>query len=352
MNTNLSTTYGGLVLKNPIVIGASNLVTDPDHLVQLEEAGAAAIVYKSLFEEQIELESYQLDQIQEAYSDWDSEHSSLFPPVAHAGPAEHLRQLKEARKKITIPLIGSLNCINDDSWLEYALKMEDTGIDALELNFYHTNIDFTLSAEIIEDKQLKALELVRAGVRLPLFVKLSPFYTNTLRLISRMDEFDIDGFVLFNRLFQPDIDIEVEKHYFPYNFSSESDNRLALRYAGLLHKKIKGSIIANTGILNGKDVVRMLLAGADAVQVVSAIYRKGMQAIPRMLQEMKAWMHRKDYEAIDDFQGKLSRHNLSDPYTYKRAQYVDILMNSELFMSYHPKHVTTSQENGKTDNKQ
>jgi len=349
MNINLSTTYGGLALKNPIVVGASNLVTNAENLVQLQEAGAAAIVYKSLFEEQIELESFQLSQMQEAYSDWDSEHSSLFPPIAHAGPAEHLRQLKEARKKLTIPLIGSLNCINDDSWLEYALKMEDTGIDALELNFYQTNTDFGLTSETVEDRQLKALELVRAGVRLPLFVKLSPFYTNTLRLISRMDQFDVGGFVLFNRLFQPDIDIEEEKHYYPYNFSNENDNRLALRYAGLLHKKVKGSIVANTGILHGKDVVRMLLAGADAVQVVSAIYKKGIQTIPHMLQEIKAWMHRKNYKEIDDFQGKLSKHNLTDPYAYKRAQYVDILLNSELFMSYHPKQVANSREDGKED---
>jgi dihydroorotate dehydrogenase (fumarate) len=349
MNTNLSTTYGGLVLKNPIVVGASNLVTNPENLVQLEEAGAAAIVYKSLFEEQIELESFKMSQMQEVYSDWDSEHSSLFPPIAHAGPAEHLRQLKEARKKISIPLIGSLNCINEDSWLEYALKMEDTGIDALELNFYYTNTDFTVTAESIEAKHLKTLELVKAGVRLPLFVKLSPFYTNTLRLISRMDDFDVDGFILFNRLFQPDIDIEEEEHHYPYNFSSESDNRLALRYAGLLHKKISGSIIANTGILHGKDVVKMLLAGADAVQVVSAIYKKGIQTIPNMLQEIKAWMHRKDYKSIDDFQGKLSKHNLTDPYAYKRAQYVDILLNSELFMTYHPKHVISNPKNGKKD---
>lgn len=351
MNMNLSTTYGGLVLRNPIVIGASNLVTDTDNLVQLEEAGAAAIVYKSLFEEQIQLEAYKLDEVREVYSDWDSEHSSLFPPIAHAGPAEHLMQLREARKRLTIPLIGSLNCVNDDTWLEYALKMEDTGIDALELNFYYTNIDLMASPESIEDKHLKALELVRAGVRLPLFVKLSPFYSNTLRLISRMDEFDVDGFILFNRLFQPDIDIEEEKHYFPYNFSSESDNRLALRYAGLLHKRIRSSVIANTGILNGKDVVKMLLAGADAVQVVSAVYKKGIHTVTNMLQEIKSWMHRKNYECIEDFQGKLSRHNNPDPFAYKRAQYVDILMNSELFMTYHPKGGTKTHENGQEKKK-
>lgn len=338
MSTNLSTYYGGLTIKNPIVIGASNIVTDPINLVKLEEAGAAAIVYKSLFEEQIQMESLQLDQMHESYSDWDAEHATLFPSSKHAGPAEHLRQLREARKLISIPLIGSLNCVNNDTWLEYALKMQDTGIDGLELNFYANNTDFDLSPEEIENKQIRTLEVVRAGVlRLPLFVKLSPFYTNPLRLIKRMDKVGVDGFILFNRLFQPDINTEAEEHHYPYIFSSENDNRLALRYAGLLHKQIKSNVICNTGIMSGKDVVKMILAGANAVQVVSAVYRKGIPTITTMIHEIEAWMKRKNYTMIEDFQGKLSKANLTDPFAYKRAQYVDILLKSEVFMQYHPK---------------
>ncbi len=338
MAIDLTTDYGGLTLKNPIVMGASNIVTDIDNLVKLEQAGVGAIVYKSLFEEQIQLESFQLDQTQEAFSDWDAEHASFFPSARHAGPAEHLRQLKEAKSRLTIPLIGSLNCVNDETWLEYALKMIDTGIDGLELNFYNNNIDFAAKSATIEDRQLKTLELVRAGARqLPLFVKLSPFYSNTLHLISRMDKVGADGFVLFNRLFQPDIDIELEEHHFPYNFSSESDNRLALRYAGLLHKKIMAGVIANTGVLSGKDAVKMLLAGANAVQVVSAVYKKGISQITVMLEEMQTWMKKKGYNNLDDFRGKLSKENMSDPFAYKRAQYVDILMKSEMFLQYHPK---------------
>ncbi|HRI78939.1 MAG TPA: dihydroorotate dehydrogenase, partial [Cyclobacteriaceae bacterium] len=232
---------------------------------------------------------------------------------------------------------GSLNCINDESWLTYALKLEDTGIDGLELNFYNSNLDYETTAEVIEARQIKTIELVRAGVRLPLFVKLSPYYSNTLRLISQMDQVQVDGFVLFNRLFQPDIDIEAEEHHYPYIFSSENDNRLALRYAGLLHKKIKATIVCNTGILNGKDVIKMMLAGANAVQVVSAVYKKGIHTITHMIEEMEVWMKNKGYESLDDFQGKLSKENLSDPFAYKRAQYVDILMKSEIFMQYHPK---------------
>lgn len=338
MAIDLTTDYGGLTLKNPIVMGASNIVTDVDNLVKLQEAGVGAIVYKSLFEEQLQLESYQLDQVQETYSNWDAEHESFFPSTRHAGPTEHLRQLKEAKSKLSIPLIGSLNCVNDESWLEYALKMLDTGIDGLELNFYNNNVDFSLKAAAIEDRQLKTLELVRAGARqIPLFVKLSPFYSNPLHMISQMDRIGADGFVLFNRLFQPDIDIDLEEHHFPYNFSSDTDNRLALRYAGLLHKKIKGGIIANTGIFTGRDVAKMLLAGATGVQVVSTIYKKGISQVSVMLDELKAWMKKKGYNNLDDFRGKLSKENLTDPFAYKRAQYVDILMKSEMFLQYHPK---------------
>lgn len=338
MAIDLTTDYGGLTLKNPIVMGASNIVTDPENLVKLEKAGVGAIVYKSLFEEQLQLESYQLDQMQETYSNWDAEHETFFPSARHAGPTEHLRQLREAKSKLSIPLIGSLNCVNDESWLEYALKMLDTGIDGLELNFYNNNTDFSLKAAAIEEKQLKTLELVRAGARqIPLFVKLSPFYSNPLHMISQMDRIGADGFVLFNRLFQPDIDVDLEEHHFPYNFSSETDNRLALRYAGLLHKKIKAGVIANTGIFTGKDAVKMILAGATAVQVVSTVYKKGIHQVEVMVEEMKSWMKKKGYNNPDDFRGKLSRENMSDPFAYKRAQYVDILMKSEMFLQYHPK---------------
>lgn len=337
MSTNLSTTYGGIPIKNPIVIGASNIVTDPGNLVKLEEAGAAAIVYKSLFEEQIQLESYSLEQKMEAYEGWDAEHDSLFPPIKHAGPAEHLMQLKEAKRAISIPVIGSLNCVHDETWVQFAREMESTGIDGLELNFYAHQNDFDTESALIEARQIETVWKVKKAIKIPVFVKLSPFYSNTLRVVDEMDEAGANGFVLFNRLFQPDIDIDKMAHYFPYNFSSENDNRLALRYAGLLHKKINASVIANTGILTGRDVVKMLLAGADAVQVVSAVYKKGIHHISAMLDELEHWMKKQNFESIDVFRGHLSKENISDPFAYKRAQYVDILMKSEVFMQYHPK---------------
>ncbi len=333
----LKTKYCGLTLRNPIVIGASNLVTDIDNLVKLEKAGAGAIVYKSLFEEQIQLESLEMENAHEMYSNWDAEHDSFFPKMKHGGPAEHLLRLRQAKNAIGIPLIGSLNCVYQDTWVEYAQKMAETGIDALELNFYTSEIDFETDGAARVKEQIEILKSVHHAIRIPVVVKLSPFYTNSLSVISAMDKAGASGFVLFNRLFQPDIDIEKEGHHYPYNFSSENDNRLALRYAGLLHKKIDASIISNTGILSGSDVIKMLLAGADAVQVVSAIYKKGIGQVEIMLSEIEKWMARKKYQSVGEFRGKLSKENMIDPFAYKRAQYVDILMRSEVFMQYHPK---------------
>jgi dihydroorotate dehydrogenase (fumarate) len=333
----LKTKYCGLTLKNPIVVGASNLVTDVDNLVKLEKAGAAAIVYKSLFEEQIQLESLEMEQSQEAFSNWDAEHDSFFPNLKHGGPAEHLLRLRQARNAVSIPLIGSLNCVYHDTWLEYAQKMAETGIDALELNFYASEIDFESDGAGVVNKQIEILRDIHKSIRIPVIVKLSPFYTNVLSVISKMDKAGASGFVLFNRLFQPDIDIDKETHHYPYNFSSENDSRLALRYAGLLYSKIDASIISNTGIFSGHDVIKMLLAGADAVQVVSTIYKRGINYIESMLIDMEKWMEKKNYNSIADFKGKLSKENMIDPFAYKRAQYVDILMRSEVFMQYHPK---------------
>lgn len=334
----LTTKYCGLTLKNPLVIGASNIVTDVDNLVKLEKAGAAAIVYKSLFEEQIQLETLHLEQAHDAHSNWDAEHESFFPKMQHGGPAEHLLRLRQARNAIRIPLIGSLNCIYRDTWVEYAKKMADTGIDALELNFYTSEVGFETDPVRLVDDQVEILQRVSQAISIPVAVKLSPYYTNPLTVIAKMDKAGAKGFVLFNRLFQPDIDVEKELHFYPYNFSNENDNRLALRYAGLLYNQIEGTIISNTGILSGHDVIKMLMAGADAVQIVSAVYKKGIPYVEVMLREIEKWMEKKNYPTINSFKGKLSKEDMIDPFAYKRAQYVDIIMRSEVFMQYHPKH--------------
>ncbi len=333
---NLETKYLGMTLKNPIIVGASNLVTDVKMLKKLEEAGAAAIVYKSLFEEQINLENLQLGEDLTQYDDRHAEMGSFFSSdVYEAGPEEFLMHFKEARKAISIPLIASLNAVYDDTWYEYAKILEEAGADALELNFYNNPREFDMEGRAIIQEELDIIRGVKEAVNIPVSVKLSPYYTNVLYTIKEMEHRGTQGFVLFNRLFQPDIDINKESMHFPYHLSQQQDNRLPLRYAGILFGNTKADVCANSGIFNGDDVIKMLLAGAKVVQVVSTIYKHGPQQISKMLEDMEIWMANKQYETIDSFRGNLSKKNVKDPYAYRRAQYVDILMkSSEIFKQY------------------
>ena len=332
---NLSTRYMGLQLKNPIIVGASNLVKDVDNCKRMEAAGAAAIVYKTLFEEQVELERLQMSEELNQYNERHAEMISLFPDIQHAGPREHLSHLKKVVNAVNIPVIASLNCTFDETWVEYAKQLENTGINALELNFYSVPGDFKREGKAIVNEQLDVVSEVKKSVKIPVSVKLSPFYTNTLMVIQNMYYAGVDGFVLFNRLFQPDIDLDKEEHYFPYNLSHEEDNRLPLRYTGLLYGEIRGSLCGNTGIFTGRDAAKMILAGADAVQVVSTIYKNGIDQIGKILEELDQWMDSKKYGNIEAFKGKLARKNQKDPFAYKRAQYIDILMKSEeIFIKY------------------
>ncbi len=205
----------------------------------------------------------------------------------------------------------------------------------LELNFYAVPREFDIDDNSILQEQLDTLEGVKKVVKIPVSVKLSPFYTNPLYCIGELDKKGADGFVLFNRLFQPDIDLDKEGLHYPYMLSNEEDNRLPLRFAGLLYGNIKGNICSNTGIFNGKDVIKMIIAGADCVQVVSTIYKHGPKQIGKILEEMEEWMTGKKYQSLADFKGKLAKVNIKDPYAYQRAQYVDILMRSnEIFKKY------------------
>lgn len=333
---NLKTKYLGLELKNPIIVGASNLVTDIGMLKKLEEAGAAAIVYKSLFEEQIQLENYELEEEITGYDDRNAEMTSLFPnDIYAAGPEEFLMNFKEAKKALSIPLIASLNAVQFDTWKEYAKKLEDAGADALELNLYNNPKEFELEGRSILNEELDIIENVKSVVKIPVSVKLSPFYTNPLYTFNEMDKKGVDGIVLFNKLFQPDINVNTQELFFPYNLSSEFDSRLPLRYIGLLFGEVNADICANRGLFIGEDVIKMILAGANAVEVVSAIYKHGPKQITKMLEDMEVWMANNQYESPDDFRGKLSKKNIKDPFAYRRAQYVDILMKStEIFKKY------------------
>lgn len=332
----LSTTYLGIKLKNPIIAGASNLTANPEKALLLQESGVAAIVYKSLFEEQLELEAAELEDELHAFDDRNAEMVNLFPKIEHSGPKSHLMALNAFKKVLSIPVIASLNCRTEEKWVEFAILLAQTGVDALELNFYSTISSKGKSPQEIEQEQIETLKKVKQEVKIPVAVKLSPFYTNPLTFIHQLDAAKADGFVLFNRFFQPDINIWEETLQMPYNLSQKGDNRNSLRYMGLLAGEIKASLCANTGIMEGEDVVASLLAGADAVQMVSTIYQKGPQYITKIISSIEDWMQKKGYASLSQFKGKMSKKNLNDPYAYKRAQYVDFLLKSKEYENKYP----------------
>jgi dihydroorotate dehydrogenase (fumarate) len=332
----LKTTYLGIELKNPVILGASNLVSKLDNLKRAEEAGASAVVYKSLFEEQIQLEAAQLDDQLEEYNERNAEMVKLFPTVEHAGPEEHLLQVRKVKESLNIPVIASLNAIYTESWIDYAQQLEQTGVDALELNFFYVPRDTETDGRDVNNKQLEIIKAIKPKVKLPISVKLSPFYANPLNIVSQMDKLGIDGVVMFNRLFQPDIDLEKEQHFSPFNLSNPEDNKMSLRFAGLLYGTIAASICSNTGIYTGNDVVKMILAGADCVQIVSTVYKNKIEYISTILKDIEKWMESKNYSKLADFRGKLSQKSLNDPFVYKRAQYIDLLLKSDQIFKKHP----------------
>jgi len=327
---NLKTKYMGIELENPIIIGASNMSNDLDKLKQAEEFGAGAIVFKSLFEEQIQLEALQLDERLTEFNDMHAEMLTFHPDIKFAGPDEHLAKLRKAKENLSIPLIASLNAINYDTWIKYAKLISQTGVDGIELNFYHTPSDFNINASEIEDEQIKIVNAIRKNTSIPISVKLSPNYANTLNFINRLDQTGVDAFVLFNSFFQPDIDIVNEKHTKSFNLSNEGDYKQSLRYSGLLFENIKADVCGSHGIFTGADVIKMILSGSSCVQGVSTFYKNGLKQITSLRKELVDWMEIKNYKSIDEFRGKLSKNKLNkNSLVYKRAQYVDLLMNSE-----------------------
>jgi len=326
---NLATNYMGIELKNPIIAGASSMSTDLAMLKKLEQAGAAAIVYKTLFEEQINLESAQFEDQLEAMAGLHAEMTSLYPKLQHAGPEAHLVNLKKAKETLGIPVIASLNCLYDNTWIEYAKLIEKTGVDGIELNFYFVPGDFEADGRSIEDIHLDLVKTLISKISIPVSIKLSSFYSNPLNFISRLDKAGVNAVVIFNRMFEPEINVQEMKHIAPFYLSHEGDYRLVLRYAGLLHGNIKADVCANTGIYQGNDVIKVLLAGADCVQVVSTLYKHKPEHIATMLKDLEAWMESKKYSSIADFKGKLSKKELKDPFVYKRGQYIDLLLGSD-----------------------
>jgi dihydroorotate dehydrogenase (fumarate) len=319
----------GLKLKNPFIAGASGYTANVDRIRQLEEAGAAAVVTASLFEEQIQYERFRLEEDLHQFDNLYAEMTDFFPQVKHGGPKEHLGWVKKTKESVGIPVIASLNAVNRDIWSEWAVQLEDAGADALECNFYATPSTFDQSSQDVENEQVEVLADVKNKVKIPVSVKLSAFYSNPLHFIRRLDEVGARGFVLFNRLFQPDIDVEEQSNRYHHTLSTGTESEAALRYAGLLHGNIQGDVCANSGIMSGRDAIKLILAGASCVQIVSTLYKNKISSLADLIKEAESWMDGKGYKDLPAFQGKMDAKNNQDPGFYRRAQYVKNLIKAD-----------------------
>ncbi len=328
----LKTRYMGIELKNPIIAGASSLTSHMDSIKKLEDSGAGAIVVKSLFEEEIKLESYRHEQELHRNDDLYGEMLTVFPDLEHSGPEEHLSWVRKTKESLSIPVIGSLNATEPETWREYAKLLEETGVDGLELNFYRLPVDFDTEAAEVENEQVETAKKVVKEAKVPVSVKLSPYYTSPLNFMKKLDEAGVSGMVLFNRLFQPSINVGRMENDYSLNLSGANDYRLPLRFAGLLHGKVKASICASNGIQSAESLIKMLLAGADVVQMVSALYAHSIVIVPKALGELMNWMDEHGFNRIEDFAGKMSYENNPKPEMYTRAQYARALLHPEKYI--------------------
>lgn len=332
---NLETSYMGLRLSSPVILGASELTSHPDMLKKAEEQGAAAVVYKTLFEEQIQMENLHHDEKISQYNDLHAEMITLHPDVDRSDIDYYLVKLRKVKESLSIPVIASLNCVNESSWFRYAKMIEETGVDAIELNLYQIPTRFDLDAAAIEQQQIDIVAGIRQQLTIPVSVKLSSDYTNILHFAKRLDDAGVNGMVLFNAFFQPDVDILKETHKRAFNLTRKGEYKKSLRYAGMLYGRVNADVCSSRGVFNGEDVIKLLLTGASCVQVVSAVYKHGIERIGAFNREISEWMEKKQYSSISDFRGKLSDSVLNRNNTlliYKRAQYIDLLLHSDTLL--------------------
>jgi dihydroorotate dehydrogenase (fumarate) len=321
---NLATTYLGLELKTPLMPGASPLANRLDNIRRLEDAGASAIVLHSLFAEQIEGNSVAVSRHIERWQDTFAEATSFFPQGQDylLGPDEYLSRIRAIKEATSLPVIASLNGTHLGTWTDYAQLMEKAGADALELNTYFLATRRGESGADVEARVLDIARAVRASVRIPIAVKLSPFFTSVVHLTGQLEDAGIDGVVVFNRIFQPEIDIETFDVVPKLGLSSPEDLRVRLRALALLRDQVKLSLGCSGGVHSAAEVVKALLAGADAVQIVAALLRDGPDTLGDILTELKLWMEKFEYTSVAEMRGALSLRNCPDPEAYERGNYL------------------------------
>ncbi|GAB4546861.1 MAG: dihydroorotate dehydrogenase-like protein [Anaerolineae bacterium] len=324
---NLDTTYMGLNLKSPIVASASPLSDKLENIIKFAEAGAGAVVMYSLFEEQIKRERealhYYLLHGTESYA----EALTYFPepPKYHATPDEYLEQIRRARAAVDIPIIASLNGSSLGGWTRFAQNMQQAGASALELNVYYIPTDMNMSGAEVEQQYLDILGAVKGAVKIPVALKLSPYFSNFAYMARKFDEAGADALVLFNRFYQPDIDLETLEVVPNVVLSQPNDLRLPLRWIAILYGKVRASLAATSGIHSGADVVKALLVGASVACMTSAVLKNGIDYIRQVEGELRAWMEQHEYESVRQMRGAVSQMNAEDPSAFERAQYMRAL---------------------------
>jgi dihydroorotate dehydrogenase (fumarate) len=323
----LSTTYLGLKLANPLVAASSPLSKTIDGIKQVAAAGAGALVMYSLFEEQINHESRELDHFLSRNENASAEALSYFPEMDdyNVGPDGYLDLIKQAKKAVKIPVIGSLNGVSTGGWIDYAKRIEQAGADALELNLYFLATDPELGATAVEDNHVKLVADIRKAIKLPLAVKLSPFFTALPNLAKRLAGAGADGLVLFNRFYQPDFNLEQMEVASHLALSTSNELRLPLRWTAILHGRVKADLALTTGVHTSQDALKAIAAGANCVQIASELLAHGVGRLGHILGGMSAWMAEYDYKSISQMRGCMSQQKVAEPAAFERANYIKVL---------------------------
>jgi dihydroorotate dehydrogenase (fumarate) len=323
----LTTKYLGLDLRSPIVVSACPLSENVDNIEQMEAMGVGAVVLFSLFEEQIRKETQYYESILQATSNSFPEATDYFPGLNdyRVGTDRYLELIREAKERVDIPIIASLNGISDTGWIEYAQLMEDAGADALEINVFLIPADISLDGVLIEKKYLDIVSRVKSNVSIPVAIKLNPYFSSMGHMARQLVAAGADGLVLFNRFYQPDFNIYDLKVEPSLEFSSASEIRLPLLWLSVLYGKLNLSLAATTGVQSASEVVKYLLAGADVTMTASALYRYGIGYLETMHDDLRTWMKRMGFTSVSAFKGLMSQKNISDPTAFERANYIRIL---------------------------
>ena len=323
----LSTNYLGLKLKHPLILGASPLSHDIDQIKRVEDAGAAAIVLHSLFEEQILMEHSAQQAVVESHENTNAEATDFVPKPSQysVGPEEYLEMVTKTKAAVGVPVIGSLNGITNTGWLDYAKRIQQAGADALELNVYSLPTSSKDSAATLESRTIEMVRTIKQKITIPIAIKLSPFYTSPPFFVAQLEQVGASGYVVFNRFYQPDIDVDQLEVKHTLELSTPSELLLRLRWLAILSAQVKGSLAVTGGVHSSMDVLKSVMAGASAVQVVSAILKHGPTWITKTKQELEAWLVRKEYDSLKQALGSMNLARCPEPTAYERANYMRVL---------------------------